>query len=400
MDFINAAANGWGSTYNLVYVNGHWLSAYPIVTPILLLPLYILHMLCMIVFQGSYEYYSVLSKYCASLMMVVASVLFYRVCEHLFNKRTAIITTIAFALGTFTWAISSQSLWQHGTSELLLVIALLCIVKNELKNSVSDFLIIGVSFGLYIFNRPPDLFMFIPILYYVWMHREHIYAFLFWACASAAPFAYYNIVSFGNLLGGYTSMGTSFVTEPISWIQVIKNILGFLISPNRGLFVFSPILILGIFGMYLVYKKRELPLWSFWMVSIGSMVLSLLFYSTHADSLLGGWTYGARYMICLLPFLVIFTGYAIHELWKYKWIITVLLVFSISIQAIGAWGYPYGQWNSSSDLHDRTRVWDTQDLIIVDSFWKGINKTESISIFIWPTLPRNIGYFVIWERGK
>jgi hypothetical protein len=154
-------------------------------------------------------------------------------------------------------------------------------------------------------------------------------------------------------------------------------------------------LILSLWGMYVVYKEKSTM---FLLIFIPCMISSLLFYSIHIDSLLGGWTYGPRYLIAMLPVLCIFVGYALEKVKGKVWvIITVLLVFSIGVQAIGAWGYPNSEWNQRSNLHDRNRVWDVSDNIILDSFWS-LEKIKSVSLFVWPTLPRNWGYFILWER--
>lgn len=384
--------NGWGSMYNLMQFNGHYVSAYPIVTPILLLPVYIIHMLCMVAFNGGWEYYSVLSKSCASLMMAFASVLFYMICTRLFTKRTAILTTIIFAFGTLTWAISSQSLWQHGTSELLLIIMLLCIVRNETKEDITNFVIIGICSGLFIFNRPSDIFLLIPVLYYIYLKRS--YVFLFWASVSGLPFLIYNILMLGSVFGGYNTIATAYMIQPVNIMNIINKFLVLFISPNRGLFIYSPILILSLWGMY--YIKGSLR--NVFLLSIPAIIALALFHSIHLDSLAGGYTYGPRYLIAALPMLCIFCGYTLEKVRGKVWIIiTALLVFSVFIQAIGAWGYPYSEWNQRSDLSDKTRVWDTQDVQIVDSFWS-MEKIKSVSLFVWPTLPRNFGYFVLWEK--
>ena len=383
---------GWGSLFNLVYVNGHYLSAYPIVTPVLLIPVYIIHMLLIMVFPGGWEYYSVLSKSCASLLVATAVMLFYMVCNRMFEKRTAIITTIVFAFGTLTWAVSSQTLWQHDSSELLLVIAILCIVKNEQEENIRNFVILGVAGGLLLFNRPPDFIMFIPVLYYVWLHRENIYAFLFWFSVSAVPFLIYNITMFGSIFGGYDNIAVAYSTSTFPVVNSVISLMTLLISPNRGLFVYSPVLLFAIWGVWKCKNKVLL-----WFVPV--CFLTAYFYSVHLDNLAGGWCYGPRYLCALLPVLCLFVGYAIEKMDRKWWaVFTVLLVFSICVQAIGAWGYPFSEWNQRSDLTDRSRVWDTQDIQIVDSFW-AIQKTETVSVFIWPTLPPPIGYWVLWEKG-
>jgi hypothetical protein len=406
MPFILDPANGWGDTYNLVEVNGHWLSAYPIVTPVILLPLYIVHMILMLVFQGSYEYYSVLSKACAALIMSFATMLFYDVCAKLFKPRTALVTTFIFAFGTISWAVSSQALWQHGTSELLLVIALLCVVRNECKKDITNFVIIGFVCGLYLFNRPSDIFVFIPVLYYVWLNREFIYAFLFWYCVSAAPFLYYNVAYFGSLFGGYTGVGAAIITNQITIINSISGFIGLFISPNRGLFVFSPILVFSVIGIWYLWLDQDVTLVvkTLLLISIPCMFLSVCFYAAHIDALLGGWCYGPRYLTTIIPILGLFCGFGIQPYVEnidrnklVVLVIIVLLLISVVVQVIGVLGYPHSEWNQRSGSKDRSRVWDVQDLIIVDSF-NSISKTESVSLFIWPTFPPPLGYVVLWEK--
>ena len=390
--------NGWGSLYNLIQVNGHWVSAYPVVTPILTLPIYIIHMLLMLVFPGGWEYYSVLSKSTASLMMAFTSVLFYSIVNRLFTKKTAILTTIIFAFGTLTWAISSQSLWQHGTSEILLIIMLLCIVKNEISKNTTNFVIIGLCSGLFIFNRPSDTFLLLPILWYVWIKKEEIYAFLFWAFVSGVPFLVYNIIIFGSVFGGYNTIATAYAIQPINIVSTVNKILVLFVSPNRGLFVYSPILILSVWGMWILWKSDKSTVRSVLLISIPSILLLAIFHSIHLDTLAGGYTYGPRYLIGAIPFLCLFCGYSLEKVRGKVWVIFgMLLAISIVVQAIGAWGYPYSEWNQRSDLRDKDRVWDIEDVQIIDSFWS-IGKTTSISVFIWPTLPPPFGYWVLWER--
>jgi hypothetical protein len=403
MPYILNQSNGWGSTYNLIEVNGHWLSVYPIVSSVIALPIYVFYLLPLLIFPGGFEYYSVLSKSCAALLMAFASMLFFQVSIKLFKPRTALITTLIFAFGTLTWATSSQSLWQHGTSELLFIIAILCVIKNEFNNDIKNFVIIGAVFGLFIFNRPSDFFIFIPILYYVWLNREFVYAFLFWSFVSAFPFLWYNIACFGSPFGGYSSMGIAIATTPVNLMNFINGIVGLLFSPNRGLFVFSPILIFALWGMWIVWCRKDGIIRNILLFSIPCMVLSVCFYAIQIDALLGGWSYGPRYLLTIIPILCIFTGYGIEKFIENKQkiiigIIIVLLVFSVAVEANGAWFYPYNSWNERSDLNDRNRIWDINDNIIKDSFLMGINKTESVSLMVFPTLPRNVGYFVFYER--
>lgn len=399
---INAIQNSsyqWGDTYNLININGHWISAYPIVTPVILLPVYIIHLLILVVFPGSYEFYSVISKSSAVLIMSFAVVFFYMVCEKLFAWKTALFTTVVFAFGTISWAISSQSLWQHGTSELLLVVILLCIVRNETNQDIKNFIIMGIASGLFVFNRPPDAIILLPVLYYLWLNRKMLPAFLCSGIISGFPFLIYNILATGSIFGGYAEMVQSHVTDSLNGIPILNHIGVLLISPNRGLFVYSPILILSFLGVYVLYKKSG-TVRNVLLSFIPAIILLILVYSSHLDGLGGGWTYGPRYLTAALPILCIYTGYGVQK-YNYKTIkalIAVLLIISIFIEIIGAFCYPYTDWYAGKDATVRSYVWDMNDSLIVNSFWS-YNKIESVTLMIWPTLPPPMGYVVVWKKG-
>jgi hypothetical protein len=122
-----------GVPYQYVLTNGHYASIFPIVTPILITPMYLVHSFFITTFPAAINYTSLLAKFSATILAALAGTFVYLIAKKLFKRKIALITTIIFAFGTLTWAISSQTLWQHGTSELLLAIALFCIVRNEIK---------------------------------------------------------------------------------------------------------------------------------------------------------------------------------------------------------------------------------------------------------------------------
>src|SRR5215813_10477695 len=62
------------------------------------------------------------------LIAALSVVAFLALAERLASARTALQLTIIYAFGSETWTISSQALWQHGASELLITLALLCLL--------------------------------------------------------------------------------------------------------------------------------------------------------------------------------------------------------------------------------------------------------------------------------
>ena len=106
-------------------------SLYPVVTPLLVAPLYVPAVIWLNAHGWEQPQIDrmaeVMEKLSASFLASVASVLMYLVLRR-DGSRWSLPLALAFAFGTNTWMISSQALWQHGTGELLIALALLLVL--------------------------------------------------------------------------------------------------------------------------------------------------------------------------------------------------------------------------------------------------------------------------------
>src|SRR3954468_22961376 len=114
--------------YWLIHTSDHHLaSLYPVVAPLLVAPLYWPAKL--ILDADGWQQPHVdrvaefMEKVSASLLAALATVLMFLVLRRERN-RWALPLALVFAFGTNTWMISSQALWQHGSGELLIALAL------------------------------------------------------------------------------------------------------------------------------------------------------------------------------------------------------------------------------------------------------------------------------------
>ena len=73
-----------------------------------------------------------------------------------------------------------------------------------------------------------------------------------------------------------------------------------LLSPSRGLFIFTPVLIISVLA--LPRALRSLPRESAWTLML--VPLSLLFLFAGYPNWHGGWSVGSRYLVAALPFLL------------------------------------------------------------------------------------------------
>jgi hypothetical protein len=405
-DPVYSTLAGQGYSYEFIFTNGHYVSVFTIVTGVLVSPLYFIHRAFLDLFpQPNLNYFMVLSKFSATLVMAFAGTIVYCTGKMLFRLKTALAIAIIFAFGTLSWAISSQALWQHGISELLLAIGIFCIIANELNQSTKYFVILGVASSLFLFNRPPDALLLIPFLYYVWLNRGQIKPFVAGALVGL-PFFLYNVCFFSVVTsnGGVTNTLSGFMSP----VSVFIHFAGYLFSVNRGLFIYSPVLIFAVLGYYLLYKSDMVRknMKSTLLLFFPCIVGTILIYCAYTPWF-GGWCFGPRYLTGFLPILAIYTGYGIaHYLDNTKQvnyprimncIILFLILIGISIEAIGALAYPYADWDKN--VND-DKVWDWSDSQIAASYVAGVSNLDNVQIFIWPSLPPPFGYIQVYRNSE
>ena len=378
--------------YFVMETKGHYLSSYPIVTPTLITPIYVIPYLLLKIIQYPMDLFNpgflaivyMLEKLSASLIAAISGIFVYLSLKMLLNRKTALVGVIIYAFATNTWATSSQALWQHGLVELLLSMMVYLILINEKTKSSNNYIYLGVLTGLFIFNRPVDSPLLLPILYYIVISsKRNILSYLIAMFLSAAPFMFYNFYYFGNLFGGYGNLLSQFSLSSANMI----NFMGLLISPSRGLFVYSPILILSILGYAKIGRVLNARIRTLFCIFAFSILIQIVVYSCFRVWW-AGWSYGPRFLTGMLPLLTILLGLYLTDHVSFRYLNTrkmvtlififLLISFSVFTQLVGVFCYPNGNWDSDPynvDLHPE-RVWDIKDTQIMRSLFAGIMGPE------------------------
>src|ERR1019366_1647986 len=138
--------------------DGHIISLYPVVLPVLVAPLYLpaigyLHLWGWTDLRLDHVA-KVMEKLAASFLAALSVSLLYLLLRRRARPPLALLLTLAYAFGTTTWVIGSQALWQHGMAELLVVGALLILTA---PCTAPRALAAGLLIGLVAANRPPDV---------------------------------------------------------------------------------------------------------------------------------------------------------------------------------------------------------------------------------------------------
>lgn len=388
-NFIPFFDIGHLNTYFLLNSHNHFISFFPIVTPVLITPLYVIPYMIMKFYGEGFSIYdphlyliiAIMEKISASIIASLACIFVFLIVKKLFNDKIAWISTITFGLATNTWTTSSQALWQHGMVELLLAAMIYLVLLIEQRDSIKNTILLGLVSGLFIFNRPPDSVLLIPIIFYVFfVKRKAVLYYCVSLVLSSIPFVLYNIYMLDSLFGGYNNNMNILVIGT----STLLNTLGLLFSPNRGLFVYSPILIISLLGMYRVSAIENRNIRTFLYLFLVSLLLNILVYASFNTHWWGGWCYGPRFLSGMLPIIIIYIAVFLNYVEtnvspSQKKISTYvfILLFGISffIQIVGSFYYPNGGWDAVPNIDDHTeRLWKWDDSQIITEYKAGLSE--------------------------
>jgi hypothetical protein len=246
------------------------------------------------------------------------------------SERNALLLAAALAFATGTWSTSSQELWLHAIAELLCAVALFLLAGPPTRGNAA---LAGAVIALIACNRPPDLFLAagFAVAALAWAGRER----WFLLAAAVVPPALtlaYNLIVFAHPLGGWGLISAGRFGLSTPW----NGIAGLLISPSRGLLVFTPWLLFGIFGIHVaISKNRERFLT---LCLLAGVIAHIGFYSI--NDWRAGWSYGPRYMVDTLPVLAWFVAIGIDDMKiRMRAALIALICYSAAVETIGAYAY-------------------------------------------------------------
>ncbi|MDX6445229.1 MAG: hypothetical protein QOH71_2303 [Blastocatellia bacterium] len=321
--------------YWMVHTRQHQLaSLYPVVTPLLVAPLYF----PAVIWLNAHGWQQpqidrvaeLMEKLSASFLAAVASVLMYLLLRR-DCRGWGLPLAMVFAFGTNTWMISSQALWQHGTGELLIALALLLVVAPASPMRTA---LLGAVCVFMAANRPPDaLIAGAIVLFTVWSRRRSALWLFAGATVPLAALLYYNLDFIGHVAGGYAlAKNSNNEFFKLNW----SGVAGLLVSPTRGLLVFSPFLVFIPVGLI---QRLRAPGSRGLAVALSFAVAAQFLLYSQADWR-AGVSWGPRWLTDLLPILVWMLAPAPLVLRPLaRGLLILAMAASVGVQAVGAFWY-------------------------------------------------------------
>ena len=315
-------------------LDGHIASLFPIITPILVTPLYV-PVVAYLKATGWTDnrlnlWAQIMEKVSASSITALAVGFMYLTIRRRASERISILLTLAFAFATGTWSTSSQALWLHGASELFLSLSLWLITgpSTPIRSVLA-----GFSIALIACNRPPDVFIAaaIGVPSILWASRRAA-LFLLSGLLVVVATIIYNVHTFGHLAGAWNGVGVQALSGNFP-----SGLAGLLFSPGRGLFVFAPFFLAIPFGLGIVLRDKSFGFLTRCLL-IG-IAAEIIFYS-FTPFWPAGFSYGPRYMIDLFPAMIWIMTPIVEKLQGILRMSFVgVIIFSMWVEYIGAFHY-------------------------------------------------------------
>ncbi len=294
--------------YRTERIHGHIYSAYPIGTPLMAAP-FVAIFDRLPVFGGStFSKFLVVTppgpgesqveKLVASIIVALNAVLVFALALQYLNLAKSVILTGLFAFATPAWSTASRGLWQHGPSMLWLSLALYLVVLARRKPALSVLAAVPLAFA-YVVRPTNSLSIAFFALYLLIAERRYFLYFMIGLGLLLAPFFIYNHSVYGQFLPPYYLPGQLNRLSP-------EALLGTLVSPSRGLLIYSPIFLLSFYGIYLRLKQagrgffKEMDIYLVGIIGLHWLVISAF------PAWYGGWSIGPRYFSDMVPFLIFF----------------------------------------------------------------------------------------------
>ena len=277
--------------------DGRAYSRYPVALPIVASPLYVLPSLWLNGQdqppQARERLARIMEKLVASLIAALSVAILYLALRRRCGPAMATGLALTYAFGTTTWTISAQALWQHGLTQLVLALALVLVSG---KASQGRAIALGLCLGLAVAARPADVLLAGPLaLYGLWWAGGARWGLVLAGLVPSGLTLGYNLLVLGDLIGGYASSHNDKNLSP----SLLEGFAALLVSPARGLLVFSPFLAFLAFGIGKVLDDR--PYRSLSLTILGACLLQLAFYG-YVDWRQGE-SWGPRWQTDMLPLL-------------------------------------------------------------------------------------------------
>jgi hypothetical protein len=336
-----------------------------------------------IILDGGFSLYgfaNLFSELFVAVMNAIAVVFIFKLARLYFADSTAAFVAFAYGFSTISWPFATF-FFQSDASAAFAVIAVYLVIKvGRDQGGFRSVILGGLAVGAALIVDYVDVVLIPVLLAYLVLslRRKGLASLLesalgFLACSSVGIVAIclYNVSSFGQALvtSEQLYLGSSTLFGNFS-TPIYLGVLLDLFSPLRGIFLFSPVLLLGVLGFRKMLRERSGVTKEGLLLLATFLALFLPYCAWYGPT--GGLSFGPRFVIASLPFLLLPAGFAIQRDGKPRLAVAYLLyAFGVIVNGLGALTSALAgetAWLSSPFLGSTLPLFNQGNL---DQWWKG-----------------------------
>ena len=323
--------------------------------------------------------------YVNAVITAVTCVLILMFAQCLFlNKKLSLMLTLVYGLSTTAWVYAK---WDQAEPLLTLCVfyTSYSLYRFKLTMNGKYLSLAGCSFGMAIATKYYPIILFPSICIYMILLSTSGYHKVSWKdwgkfllplISIIILLLGYNWLRFGNPIKTnypFREGGIDFRPE-----YIYAGFYGLLFSAGKGFFFYNPITSFSLIGVRKFYEKYKDECVFFLIV-----IFTLLIFFASFLNWQGGYCWGPRHLLVIVPFLILITGMAIQELWKkyiFRFFFYLLLGYGVFVQLLGI--LVNVQHFYGSVMQDQLWQWTYFPVFspIIGNFWVIVSLITNISI--------------------
>jgi hypothetical protein len=293
----------------------------------------------------------------APSLMAVFAVMVFVTARHLLPIRPSLFIAFATAFGTSVWSTDSRAVWSHTWLALLTGSVLLILVRRAVRGGDPNPWLLGSLLAWMYLVRPTGALTILAVMVYLLIaHRRAVVQCALTGAAWAGLFAAASVAFYGNPMPPYYHRGSA--------VGLFGEALaGHLISPSRGLLIYTPIIALlpVLVWRYRAHLQHVGLIWSGAAVVVAHLLAVSLFTKGHPWW--GGHCYGPRLTADLIPWFALIGVLCLRAMrasggstWMRRIAIGLIVVGAV-LHGRGAISRETNEWSALVDTNPAL-LWD------------------------------------------